>query len=146
MKKDYTFKGTVSYVSKSGKKWKPDEPVKYSFSFYPENRSAVKETGVKNKIKEDKEGGLFYSFYNLSPLPVFVDSKPFDGWVGNGSEAEVTLEVETFTSAKHGPSARSVVKAINVTNLIEYSPEPTNEGGTPGASSAVSETPKKMPF
>lgn len=140
----YKFRGTVSFLMKKPKQWKPEEPPKYSVMFYPEDRAAVRATGVKNKIKEDKEGKFFYSFYNLDPIPVFVEEKVFDGYVGNGSEVELILDVETFVSPKHGASARSKIAAVNVLKLVPYDP-PKQEAPVSGAASTPAPG-GKMPF
>lgn len=122
----HTFKGKVSYVMRKANDW-----GKFTMNFYPPtaaDRKAIKETGVKNKTKEDdgaKSGveGLFYTFRNSDAFPITLEGKEFTGLIGNGSEVELTLEVETFKSPVHGPQARSKVTGINITSLIPYDPE-----------------------
>lgn len=119
--KDYTFSGTAAWVSK-----KPNKYGKYSFNFYPADsnvRRAIVNTGIRNKINED-ENGFFFTLRSDEPYPVIDPTgAPIEKMVANGSGVDVALTVETFDSVKHGKVTRSVVKAVVVTNFIEYVPE-----------------------
>lgn len=127
----FKFKGKFAYVSKNSFTFKNGDTV-WTMNFYPPtaaDRKAIKATGIKNDVKEDdgeKSGieGLYYVFRSKEQYPI-VDSNgtPLEKLVGNGSEGEITLEVETFVSPKHGPQARSKLLAVKVENLIEYVPE-----------------------
>jgi len=123
-KAEYKFSGKAAWIGKKPNKW-----GKYAFNFYPRtaaDRKAVKDTGIKNKVQEDdgsKSGveGLFYVFRSDILFPIkSPDGAPIDAMIGNGSDVTVTLEVETFQSAEHGPQARSRVQEVVVDNLIPY--------------------------
>jgi hypothetical protein len=124
--KDYFLKGTVSWLRS-----KPNQWGNYTVNFYPADgtvRSQVRESGIKNKMKED-DSGLHYTFKTGGDKFVVTDEagNPITAMVGNGSSVVLKLTVETFESA-HGPNARSVVDSIVVTNLIVYEPKKDEAG------------------
>jgi hypothetical protein len=138
-KQVYTFSGKVEWLRKQAKTW-PDGSTNYSVSFFPssaEERKAIKATGIKNTVKVsekgDLEGQMFYSLKSDEPFVVMTpDGEVFDGYVGNGSDVTIRLEVETFES-KYGPNARSRVLGIILNNLVPFVPEekPAAEAGLP---------------
>jgi hypothetical protein len=118
-KETATFPGTLNFLMV-----RQNDYGKYTVDFYPDNadvRRAVKATGIKNGIREDKEGNFYYRFYSTEPFSVCTpDGEPVRVLVGNGSHAQLRLEVEKFESAKHGTVTRSKVIGIVVDKLIEY--------------------------
>jgi hypothetical protein len=138
-KQVYTFSGKVEWLRRQAKTW-PDGSTNYSVSFFPasaDERKAMKATGIKNVIKVaekgDLEGQMFYSLKSDEPFVVMrPDGTVFDGYVGNGSEVTIRLEVETFES-KYGPNARSKVLGIVLNKLVEFVPEekPAADAGLP---------------
>src|SRR5258708_717480 len=83
-------------------KLKPGQVNKYgklSVDFYPqdkETRATIKSLNLRNGIKEDKEGNLFYTFtkklddkFHPGEVPAYKDGDKFEGAIGNGSEVTV---------------------------------------------------------
>jgi len=134
-KQVYTFSGKVAYVSKQAKTFENGDTV-WTMNFYPPtaaDRKAIKATGIKNNPKEDdgeksKVEGMFFTFRSKEQYPI-VDPQgnEIDKLIGNGSDATISLEVETFNSPKHGPQARSKLLKVQVDNLIEYVPPEKTE-------------------
>lgn len=130
MKQVHEFSGKVAYVSKNGKQFKPDEPMVWTARLYPDaaTRKLIKASGLRNEVKEDdgeKSGveGLFYTFRSRDPYEIVdANDQPLDKLVANNSEGTFFVEVETFTSPKHGPQARGTLLTARITNLIEYVP------------------------
>jgi hypothetical protein len=142
---EFYFKGKIfwAFVHKT------DKYDKYSFNFVPEDaevRKAVKATGVRNGIKEDKDGNLFYKFRrDAKDGPIYVtdpEGKPIESLIGNGSDVVVKLGVEKFVSPTHGPVVRSKVLGVVVTNLIPYE----KKEAAPDPDRPVAEKPAGMPF
>lgn len=108
---------------------KPDKKYgDYRIKFYPkddETRKAVKATGTKCGVKED-DNGFFYVFKNeVRPVVQDGEGNPVTTLLGNGSEADITLTVESFISPKFGPTARTRLAEVTVTKLIPYNPPET---------------------
>ena len=136
-----------------GYKATPNEPDKYQWKA---NLSLTKESlmefmdlqatyGLKNKLSK-KEDGTGYAVNFNRPTErvnkktgkvvkkytnptVTVDGKPFDGMIGNGSEGYVVLEMEEFKlmGDRKGYAAR--LHSIEVTKLIPYGSENTEQKG-----------------
>lgn len=127
-KQNYTFSGKAAWLNT-----KPDKWGKYTVCFYPKDaevRKSIKALGLRNTINEDdgeKSGveGLFYRFKTDGHPFLVVDTSGnrLADKVGNGSEVDLALEVETFTSAEHGECVRSRVLNITVTTFIPYVPK-----------------------
>lgn len=141
----HEFEGSFKWVRKDT----PNKWGKYSLSFYPKDaavRKAVKETGIRNSVKEDDDG-FYYDLRSDRPYPV-VDASgdEISVLVGNGSSGGITLTVETFQSAQYGLVTRSNVAEVCITNLIPYE-RPAQEDDNPPAQDTPVETKKgKRPF
>lgn len=111
---------------------------KLQVNFYPKDkatRSAISALGARNPIKEDEDGNLYYIFVKRlddsvvpGPVRVFLGGKPFDGHIGNGSEAELTLQVYTWDN-EHGKGNGIKVIAADVLNLVEFKRDAQAIGG-----------------
>lgn len=141
---EHYFEGTVKWARVHS----TDKFGKYSFNFYPkdaETRKAIKLTGVRNNVKEDDEGGLFYVFRRNGEdgPPMITDDAgtKIDALLGNGTEVIMKLSVEKFQSREHGDVTRSKVLGLVVKKLVEYKPEPKDTVEKPAP-----EKPAGMPF
>lgn len=126
MIREYSFSGKVKWLMR-----RPNEWGKYTLQFYgdKDTMKAVKATGIKNAVKVDDSGEMYYTFRsNTDPFLVQdVTGSPVTALIGNGSDVTVSLGVETFVSPAHGKSARSEVISVTIDKLIEYTPEPRAE-------------------
>lgn len=119
----------------------PNKWNKWSVQIHPDDKSLelireLQAKGVKNQLKKDDDGyflaisrpvtketaaGRILSF---KPVEVFdADGKPYDGNVGNGSDA--TLKVEVY---EHGTPGGGKAKAMRwvsarIDNLIPFETE-----------------------
>ena len=124
----YTFQGTGKWVTTKGKDFGDGKGPKWLLSFYPKDkatREAVKATGIRNKPQIDAETDEVYFILRNTKEPygiVNADGSPVTVMVGNGSDLEITLEVEKFKSLTYGDSARSQLLLVKVLNLIPYVP------------------------
>ena len=119
--KHFQFNGTVSWLNN-----RQDEKFKkYNFQFYPADantRRAIKDTGIKNGLKEDKDGQFYYTFWSAEPIA--IRGVPEGKLLANGSGATVNLEVEDFVSQKWGRVVKSKVTGVTITEFIEFVPDP----------------------
>lgn len=121
---------------------------KWSLDFYPKDsadRQAIKATGTKCGIKENKEGNFFYTFTapaDKKPAVTDSDGNPITVLIGNGSKARVKFVVETFVSPTWGNVARTVLTAVVVDKLIPYEKKEVSEV----TSTAEKPASAKMPF
>ena len=107
---------------------KADKYGKFRFNFYPADasvRKQIKDLGLRNKLNENAEGELFFKFgtgeKNTLPwMIVDANGSVYEGAIGNGSEVDVHLKVETFESKDHGEITRSYASKVVVTKLVEY--------------------------
>lgn len=124
----FYFTGTVNYALVH----KPDSKYgKYQMDFYPldaAGRRAIKDTGIKNGVKEDQEGNFFYKFANeYKPSVVDKEGNPVTALVGNGSTVQIKLVVDTFNAKPSddgkfpgGQTTRGVVEAVRILELVPY--------------------------
>jgi hypothetical protein len=128
-KKEYIFKGTVKWLTNFQSK----EYGNYNFLFFPTDaatRKAVKDTGIRNGVKEDDDG-FYYTFRSDEPFVVLdAEGKVYSGKIGNGSTVDLRLVVEKFDTAKYGRVARGTIESVVITKLVEYNPEPKVEAKT----------------
>ena len=121
----------TTVVLKGKAEWllrKADKFGKFRFNFYPADasvRKQIKELGLRNKLNENAEGELFFKFgtgeKNTAPWMIFdANGSVYEGAIGNGSEVDVHLKVETFPTKEHGDVTRSYASKIVVTKLVEY--------------------------
>jgi hypothetical protein len=124
MIKEYTFSGKGSWVSTKSHTFPNGDEV-WSMSFYPRTAADRKEilaTGIKNKPALDDDGLPFFKFRNKTgPYKILnPDGSELTALVGNGSDVDIKLVVETFHSQKFGPQARSTLTEVIVTGLVPY--------------------------
>jgi hypothetical protein len=120
---------------------KADKFSKYRFNFYPADasvRKQIKELGLRNKLNENKDGELFYKFQTKEGgtqpwITMDANGSVYEGAVGNGSEVEVHLIVETFPTKEHGDVTRSYVSKVVITKLVEYVAPKKEEAVAEGA-------------
>lgn len=134
--KEIKVQGTVKWAK--FKEQQVNKWGKLQVNFYPKDkatRSAISALGARNPIKEDEDGNLYYIFVKRlddtivpGPIRVFMDGKIFEGHVGNGSEAELTLQVYTWDN-EHGKGNGIKVIACDVLNLVEFHRDATAIGG-----------------
>lgn len=158
----HTFAGTLKWAQIR----RPNKFGVYSVNLYvdKETRSAIKATGFRGRINEDDDG-FYYSFRRphektfkngaevLGPPEVTVNGKEFDGLIGNGSTAELTVEIYDFP-AGIGPDGKpytagkgSRLMKIDVKDLIEYKKDeaPVANSAVP-AKTSPKLTPDEIPF
>lgn len=122
-KLEYTFQGKAKYfLFRSLSKYGDNR-----MNFFPADdatRKAIKATGTKCGVKEDDGSkgapeGFFYTFRN-APGKMVIEGVPEGALVGNDSDVTVTISVEQFVSPKFGPTARTLLEKVVVTNLVPY--------------------------
>ena len=122
-KAEFTFSGKAKYFMFRNQSKYGD----FRMNFFPADdatRKAVKATGTKCGVKEDDGArggpdGFFYTFVNKDNN-LIVEGVPEGALVGNGSDVTITISVEQFVSPKFGPTARTRLEKVVVTNLIPY--------------------------
>lgn len=148
----HTLKGTVNWA----KVHRTDKFGNFTIDFYPENaaaRKALKDTGIRSKVNEDEDGGLFFKLrrpesktirgeeVNFGPPTVIdINGDPFTDNIGNGSEVEVTFSIYDFNHPDHGTGKGHRLEKVRVLNLIPY--VRSTEDGTSSNETPV-ETPTK---
>lgn len=125
-KQDHVFFGKAKWMQFL----KPDKKYgDYRLSFYPADdatRKAIKATGTKCGVKEDdgskgEPEGFYYAFKADKPFSVTdPQGNPITTPVGNGSDIQLTISVDEFVSPKFGPTARTRIENVVVTNLVKY--------------------------
>ncbi len=140
----------------------PDQWNNWSTQLHPNPESLEKirelqAEGIKNQIKKDDDGyftrfkrpvtketktGKILSF---APVEVFdADGKPFDGPVGNGSDA--TLKIEVY---EHGTPGGGTAKAARwvsarIDNLVPFSPDTDYNDEQKAAAEGVMQQPEQL--
>lgn len=118
-KQEYTFRGKAKWAQV----YKQSQYEDYRLNFFPDDatRKAIKATGTKCGIKDDKDGdGLYYTFRSkIKPPVVDKEGKPFTALIGNGSTVSIQLSVEDFTS-QYGPNSRTVLLGVVVEEHVPY--------------------------
>ena len=147
----------TKFIDLTGKvKWvkvrKPDEKYNnWTLNFYPDDRSRkiYDESGLQIRYKQDDDGEFLIfrrpaeklikgEVVKFDPPKVWdAKNQPFDGIIGNGSEA--TVKVAVYDTIK-GKGHRW--EAIRVDKLVEYNPPAT----TGAAASTDANAPKPLPF
>lgn len=138
--KEIKMKGKAAWVRHK----KPDEKYnKWSHQFHPDAEALeiirdLQSKGLKNRLKKNEEG--YYTNFGrpsvrerrgvkeyLDPPKVLnVDGSEFDGFVGDGSDVEITLEVydHAVPGGGRGIAARWV--DMTVLSAVPYTaPEPS---------------------
>lgn len=150
----------TKFIDLTGKvKWvktrKPDEKYNnWTVNFYPNDRSKriYTDSGLQIRFKSDSDGDFLIfrrptekvikgELVKFEPPKVWdSNNQPFDGIIGNGSEATVKVAVY---DTKKGPGHRW--EAIRVDKLVEYTP-PAATGDGNGAGAGGAAAPKPLPF
>ena len=112
---------------------KPDEKYqKYSIDVLldMDQFTALKALKVKNNGKPE-DGKMWVTFRRKAedgpPAVVDAQGMPFTELIGNGSEATVKFEVESFVSKKYGTVVRSRLESVRVDKFVKYE-KPDNTG------------------
>lgn len=136
-KSEYKFiQGKVSWMkNKVTNQW-----GKYSVQIHPNPESLeiirdLQAEGLKNQLKKDDDG-YFVNFsrpatkefrtgkvVTFVPPEVFdMDGHPFDGAVGNGSDATVKIEVYMHDTPGGGKAKAARWVSARIDNLVPYEP------------------------
>lgn len=157
--------GRTEYLYFQGKcKWaKPDKPNKFgnwSIDFYPtpKDLDRIKELGLKNRVKTDKEGdGEYVSFSRPTskvikgkvvgfapPQVVDAQGMPLNVHIGNGSD--VTIKVDYYSyetpSKEKGHAARW--SGVRIDNLVPYKPRSDMDPDQMEAVAGLQEQPEQL--
>lgn len=130
------FEGTASWCFLR----KTDKFGHYSLNFYPkddETRKALKSAGLRNGIKEDKDGKFYYKLRRKAdkgmPRLINADGTEYKGLVGNGSKVLVLMEIYDYDNEEFGAGKGGRIEAVKVLDLVKYEPmqgkeQPHQEG------------------
>lgn len=137
---------------------------KWTCTLYPnaESLTIVKdliEQGIKNELNKDDDG-YFIAFsrppektdrtgrkFSLTPVEVVdKDGRLFDGYVGNGSDC--TLKLEVYGGKRPGGIGGDYMAArlagIRIDNLVPYEPSGSDDERTVKQVSGLVEQPKQI--
>lgn len=137
----HTFRG----IAKWARVRTPNKFNNYTVDLYCDaaTRKAIKAIGYRGSVKEDDEGNFYYAFRRPA-TKVFKDEEkdlgapkvydangnPFDDYIGNGSEVEITVDRYTWTNAEHGSGVGVRLESIKVLTLVPYVPVSKEEEAT----------------
>jgi hypothetical protein len=131
-----TFPGTAKWVRLK----QPNAFGKYTISIYVDakTRGEIRALGSRLRVNEDEEG-FYYTFrrddmkrmggkdVHLGPPKVTLHGEEFDGWVGDGSTVDVTIEVYEFNHPEHGSGVGTRLVSVDVKDLVVYEPRALGE-------------------
>lgn len=152
------IQGKVSWFkAKTTNKWN-----KYSVQIHPkpadlEKIRDLQGEGLKNVIKKD-EDGYFVNFtrpvskefrsgkiVTYTPPEVFdKDGKPYDGNVGNGSDATLKIEVYQHETPGGGKAKAARWVSARIDNLVPYEPDRDLTSDQKEAASGLREQPEQL--
>lgn len=137
-KSEYIYiKGKVSWFRPKI----PDQWNNWSTQIHPDPESLekireIQAAGAKNQVKKDDDGyytrikrpvtketktGKILSF---KPVEVFDnEGKPYDGPVGNGSDATLKIEVYTHGTPGGGEAKAMRWESARIDNLVPFNPD-----------------------
>ena len=128
---EHTFTGTLKwakiYPGQESKKYDPSG--KWSLNFYPkdkETRERIRGLQLRAPLKED-EDGFFYTFTRKVADPYLKgniivkgeDGQDLTDAIGNGSEANVTVEVYQWDNNFGKGNGAKIIK-VEMVNFIPY--------------------------
>ena len=114
----------------------------WNVTVYPDSPSLeiireLQGDGLKNKLKKD-EDGWFVKFkrptkrtiggkkVDFEAPELTLNGEPLKEFIGNGSDAEVTLEVYKHRTPGGGNSVAARLVSVNVTSLVPYEKQEQN--------------------
>ncbi len=143
MATDYiTIEGVANWVRVNVKNMdtKFGEKFTLELDVDPPTKAILEKTGWRGKIKTRDDGTEYAKFsrdnkavFNnqetvLGPPEVVTsDGKPFNDFIGNGSELALTLEV--YDTKKYGRGSR--LKKVEILNLVPYERKEVVENNPP---------------
>lgn len=158
-KTEFKFiQGKISWFrARTTNKWN-----KYSVQIHPNPKDLeiireLQAQGLKNVIKKDEDG--YYTNFTrpvskefksgkiitFTPVDVFdKDGVPYDGPVGNGSDATLKIEVYEHDTPGGGKAKAARWVSARIDNLIEYKPERDNTEEQNEAASGLKEQPEQL--
>src|SRR6266436_5688770 len=135
---------------------------KYSVTIHPKPEDLEKirdlqSEGLKNMLKKDDDG-YFVSFnrpvskefksgkiITYAPPEVFdKDGNPFDGNVGNGSDATIKLEVYLHDTPGGGKAKAARWISARIDNLVPYEPDRDLTEDQKAAAAGLKEQPEQI--
>lgn len=158
-KTDFIYiQGKVSWFrAKTTNKWN-----KYSTQIHPVPKDLevirdLQAQGLKNTIKKDDDG-YFVNFTRpvskefkngkvvaFTPVDVFdAAGVPFDGHVGNGSDATLKIEVYEHDTPGGGKAKAARWVSARIDNLIPYEPDRDLSSEQKEAASGLKEQPEQL--
>lgn len=140
----------------------PNKWNKWSVQIHPNDKGLeiirdLQAQGVKNQLKKDNDG--YYTSFSrpvtketstgkilsFTPVEVFdADGNPFDGLVGNGSDA--TLKLEVYSHATPGGGKAKAVRWVSarIDNLVPFTPERDLNEHEREAATGLKEQPEQL--
>lgn len=158
-KSEYIFiQGKVSWLkSKMTNKWN-----KYSVQIHPNAEGleiirGLQAEGLKNNLKKDDDG-YYVNFtrpatkefrsgkvVTYAPPDVFdTAGKPFDGGVGNGSDATLKIEVYQHETPGGGKAKAARWVSARIDNLVPYEPDRDLTDDQKEAASGLEKQPEQL--
>lgn len=159
MAKEYIYiQGKVSWFRpKVPNKWN-----KWSVQIHPNDKGLelirdLQAAGAKNQLKKDADG--YYTNFSrpvtketstgrilsFTPPEVFdKDGNPFDGNVGNTSDATLKIEVYTHPTPGGGKAKAVRWESARIDNLVPYDSNRDQDEQTKAASGGLAEQPEQL--
>lgn len=140
----------------------PNKWNKWSVQIHPNQKGLevirdLQAQGIKNQLKKDDDG-YFTTFsrpvtketaagriLSFTPVEVFDrDGNPFDGNVGNGSDATLKLEVYSHNTPGGGKAKAVRWQSARIDNLVPFNPEKDLNDFEKEASEGLKEQPEQL--
>jgi hypothetical protein len=152
------LQGKVSWFrAKTANKWN-----KYSVQLHPDAKSLeiirdLQAEGLKNNLKKD-EDGYYCNFTRpvtkeyksgkiiaFTPVEVFdMQGQPYDGAIGNGSDATLKIEVYEHETPGGGKAKAARWVSARIDTLVPYEVERDADPWTKDAVAGLKEQPEQL--